>query len=71
MVICEAGQGEVHVEGDAHRFGPQTTVILRKNQLHRIFNTGSTPLEILGVFGAAPVNVFLPNNEKLELPWRT
>jgi hypothetical protein len=29
------------------------------------------PLEILGVFGATPVNVFLPNSERLELPWRT
>jgi len=28
-------------------------------------------LEILGIFGATPVSTFLPNNEKLEVPWRS
>jgi len=59
------------VDGEAHAFGPQTTLILRRNQLHQIFNTGSAPMEILGIFGATPVNTFLPNNEKLEVPWRS
>ena len=71
VVMCHSGQGEVHVGNEANCFGPGKTVILRKNQLHQIFNTGSMPLEILGVFGATPVNVFLPNSERLELPWRT
>ena len=71
VVICQSGQGEVHLDGDSYCFGPGNTVILRKDQLHQIFNVGSTPLEILGVFGATPVNVFLPSREKLELPWRT
>ena len=39
--------------------------------LHQILDVGSTALEIPGVFGASPLNVFLPNNEKLDLPWRT
>ena len=71
VVLCHAGQGEVHVGGESHMFAAGNTVVLRRNQLHQIINIGSTPLEILGVFGATPVNVFLPDSEKLELPWRT
>jgi quercetin dioxygenase-like cupin family protein len=71
VVLCQTGSGEVHVGGEVHRFGPASTLILRRNQLHRIVNTGSEPLEILGVFGASPVNVFLPTMEKLDLPWRS
>ena len=71
VVVCHSGEGNVHIEGESHPFGPGNTVILRKDQLHQIVNIGSTSLEILGVFGATPVNVFLPDREKLELPWRT
>jgi mannose-6-phosphate isomerase-like protein (cupin superfamily) len=71
VVMCHVGEGEVLIDGEAHRFGANHTLILRKNQLHQIINTGPRPLEILGVFGATPVNVFLANNEKLELPWRS
>jgi quercetin dioxygenase-like cupin family protein len=71
VVMCESGEGEVRIDGRAHRFGPRSTLILRRNQLHQIVNTGAGALEILGVFGATPVNVFLPDNQKLDLPWRS
>jgi mannose-6-phosphate isomerase-like protein (cupin superfamily) len=71
VVLCFAGHGEVHIGGEAHRFGAQQTVVLPEGVLHQIFNTGAQPLEILGVFGATPVGVFLPDREKLDVPWRT
>lgn len=71
VVLCHSGQGEVRIGSESHCFGPGNTVILPRNQLHQIFNVGATSLEILGVFGATPVNVFLPSREKLDLPWRT
>ena len=47
VVMCHDGQGEVHIDGKAHPFGRDQTLILRRNQVHQIFNTGSRPLEIL------------------------
>jgi len=69
VVICESGQGTVRIGDQNHAFGARSTLILRRDQLHQIINTGAAPLEILGVFGATPVNVFLADKQKLELPW--
>ena len=55
VVMCYAGRGEVHVGGKVHAFGHDQTVILPRDQVHQIFNTGASQLEILGVFGATPV----------------
>lgn len=71
VVLCQGGSGEVHVAGQAHRFGPESTVVLPKGVQHQIFNTGDTPMEILGIFGGSPVGTFLPDGTALELPWRT
>jgi quercetin dioxygenase-like cupin family protein len=71
VVMCHAGQGEVHVDGEVRAFGRDQTVILPRDQVHQIFNTGPAPLEILGVFGATPVKVFLPDATELAVPWRS
>jgi mannose-6-phosphate isomerase-like protein (cupin superfamily) len=61
----------VHVDGEVRAFGRDQTVILPRDQVHQIFNTGPAPLEILGVFGATPVKVFLPDATELAVPWRS
>lgn len=71
VVLCQSGWGELHVEGQVHHFGPTSTLVLPRGRAHQIFNTGSTPMEIVGLFGATPVGTFLPDGEALALPWRT
>jgi quercetin dioxygenase-like cupin family protein len=71
IVLCLGGQGEVHLDGAVHRFGADSTVVLPRGPVHQIFNTGSVPLEIVGVFGQAPVTTRLPDGSELALPWRT
>ena len=71
VVLCLAGHGEVHIEGKAHRFGPDTTLVLPKGLPHQIFNTGAVPLETLGLFGGTPVGTRLPDGNALDVPWRT
>ena len=71
VVMCHAGRGEVHVGGKVHAFGRDQTVILPRDQVHQIFNTGASQLEILGVFGATPVKVYLPDATELAVPWRS
>lgn len=71
VVLCQFGCGEVHIEGTPHRFGPGSTIVLPKGLPHQIFNTGTTPMETVGVFGGTPVGTFLPDGTALQLPWRT
>jgi mannose-6-phosphate isomerase-like protein (cupin superfamily) len=71
IVLCQAGRGEVHIDGQVHRFGPDCTIVLRRGPVHQIFNTGDEPMEILGVFGATPVGTLLPDGSALPLPWRS
>ena len=71
VVMCQAGHGELHIEGEVHRFAAHHTLVIAKAKPHQIFNTGPQPMEIVGVFGTTPVSVYLPDGEKLELPWRS
>jgi len=71
VVLCQSGQGELHIEGSAHRFGAHHTLVIPKDKPHQIFNTGALPMEIVGVFGSTPVNVYLPDAQLLDLPWRS
>lgn len=72
VVLCLAGQGEVHDgDGAVQRFGADCSIALPAGRLHQIFNTGAQPLEIIGVFGATPVATELPDGSALELPWRS
>ena len=71
VVLCQSGFGELHVEGEAYRFGAGSTLILPRGRDHQIFNTGVVPMEIIGVFGATPVGTFLADGQVLDLPWRT
>ena len=71
VVLCLAGQGEVHLGGRVHRFGAERTVVLPRGGVHQLFNTGTEPLEVLGIFAATPVATRLPDGQALALPWRT
>ncbi len=71
VVLCLAGEGEVHVDGTVHRFAAGRTVVLPKDRDHQLFNTGAGPLELIGVFAATPVPTVLSDGSPLELPWRS
>lgn len=69
VVLIQSGSGELHLEGQIHRFGADTTLVVPRNAPHQIINTGDEPMALIGVFAVSPVNVFLPDGEPLELPW--
>ena len=71
VVLCLAGQGEVQSEGRTLRFGPNSTIVLPKNQLHQLWNVGTEALELVGIFAATPVGTFLPDGSTLALPWES
>lgn len=71
IVMCTGGQGELHVDGTVHRFGPGDTLTLPREVLHQIVSVGAEPLETTAVFAATPVDVRLPDGSAIVLPWRT
>lgn len=71
VVLCLAGWGELLVDGEAQRFGADTTLVLPRGKTHQILNPGPGPLEIIGIFGSSPVGTELPDGAALDLPWRT
>ena len=71
VVIAESGQGELHIDGAVHRFGPDCTLIIPRNVPHQIISTGDVPLRILAAFAATPIQAFFPDGEPIALPWRS
>ena len=71
VVLCLAGNGELHVDGQVQRFEADRTLVLPRGGTHQILNTGALPLEILGAFGGTPVATFGADGARLELPWRS
>jgi mannose-6-phosphate isomerase-like protein (cupin superfamily) len=71
VVLCVGGRGEVHIDGQSHRFGPDGVIVLPKGVPHQIFNTSTEPLETIGILASSPVGTFLPDGSALPLPWRS
>ena len=71
VVLCLAGQGEVHGDGRVQRFGADSTLVLPRGRVHQLVSVGPMPLEIVGIFAATPVATRLPDGAPIELPWRT
>jgi quercetin dioxygenase-like cupin family protein len=71
VVLCLSGWGELHIDGQAQRFGADSTLVLPAGSEHQIFCVGPMALEIIGIFGATPVSTYTLDGQALDLPWRT
>ena len=71
VVMCLAGRGAAHIDGEVHPFGPRETVSLPRNKPHQLFNVGDAPLEVIAAFGDSPVRTHWPDGSELQVPWRT
>jgi mannose-6-phosphate isomerase-like protein (cupin superfamily) len=69
VVLVERGRGELRLGGSTQPFGPDNTLVIPRNADHQIVNTGDEPLQVIGIFATAPVEVFLPDGTSLALPW--
>ena len=71
VVLCTAGEGELHVAGRVERFTANMTVLIPPHVEHQIVSVGTVPLKTLAVFASTPVRVWLPDGQALALPWPT
>ena len=71
VVLCTAGEGELHVAGRIERFGANTTVVIPADVEHQIISVGGVPLQFVAVLGMTPVEVRFPDGTPIALPWPT
>lgn len=71
VVLIISGRGTLHIDGGTYGFGPDSTLVVPPDVPHMIENSGTEPLELLGIFGMAPVEVRLPDGTPIALPWQS
>lgn len=71
VVLCEAGRGEILIDGKSYAFSANQTIVIPPGVEHQIFNVGYGLLETLAVFSRAPVEVTHPDGASLPLPWQS
>lgn len=69
IVILE-GSGTLTINGEATRFGPNSTLIIPADAVHQIVNSGTTPMVIVAALSMAPVAVRHADNQAMPLPWQ-
>ena len=69
VIVILTGSGICEIEGRISSFGANTTVIVPANVIHRITNTGTEEMVLIGTLGMAPVVVETPEGARIPLPW--
>ncbi|MDA5195027.1 cupin domain-containing protein [Govanella unica] len=68
-VVVLAGSGTCIVEGTEYSFGPNSVLLFKPNEIHKIINSGSEQMHVVGSLTAAPVKVETDQGAPLPLPW--
>jgi mannose-6-phosphate isomerase-like protein (cupin superfamily) len=69
VVVVLAGAGVVELDGQERAFAAGESIVIPPGIPHRIVNTGTADVELLGVFGEAPARAYGPDGNLLALPW--
>ncbi len=71
VVVVLHGRGRLVVDGVAHAFGPDSTLVIPTGVDHQIFCDPDGPMETIAAFSATPVQTDLPDGTPIALPWAT
>jgi quercetin dioxygenase-like cupin family protein len=69
VIVVLRGSGVCQISGITHSFGPNSTLIVPPDVVHKIANTGGDEMWVVGALSMAPVVVQTPNGSPLPLPW--
>ena len=69
VLVILKGEGVCRSESKEHHFNEGDTVVIPKNVVHQICNTGETDLHLLATLAMAPVEVKTEIGEMMPLPW--
>lgn len=68
IVILE-GSGTLVMGDDETPFGPATTLVIPRDAVHQVKNTGPHAIRLVAALATAPVRVHTAENERIPLPW--
>lgn len=71
VIIVLRGSGQVTIEGEELKFGPDSTIIVPPDAVHQLINSGAEEMFLIGVLGTTPVRVTTADGETIPLPWQT
>lgn len=69
VILVLRGRGELTIEGETVKFNPDTTLIIPRNAVHQLVNTGHEELFLVAALNMNPVKVCTPDGEPIPLPW--
>jgi len=69
VVVVTRGTGTCRIGNKDVRFGPDSTLIVPADTVHKIRNTGAEPVHLIAAFNATPANVLTPDGQPIDLPW--
>lgn len=70
VIVILRGSGQVAIEGEEVKFGPNSTIIVPPDAVHQLVNSGAEEMFLIGVLGVTPVRVTTAEGEKIPLPWQ-
>ena len=70
VIVVLRGSGQVTMEDEETKFGPNSTIIVPPDAVHQLVNSGAEEMFLIGVLGVTPVNVTTAEGETIPLPWQ-
>jgi mannose-6-phosphate isomerase-like protein (cupin superfamily) len=71
VIVILRGSGQVTIEGEETKFGPDSTIIVPPDAVHQLINSGAEEMFLIGVLGTTPVRVTTAEGDTIPLPWQT
>jgi quercetin dioxygenase-like cupin family protein len=69
VILVLSGSGTCTVAGETITFGPDSTLVLEPDVVHRIVNTSGEEMRLVAALGMAPVRVRTVDGAPLPVPW--
>ncbi len=69
VLVILKGEGVCRCDGKDHHFKADDTVVVPRNVVHQICNTGDEDLYLVATLAMAPVEVHTQDDDPMALPW--
>lgn len=70
VIVILSGNGTCAIGTETVAFAADSTLIIPRDTVHRLINTGAEPIRLIGILSAAPVAVRTAEGATMPLPWQ-
>jgi len=69
VIVVLEGSGECTIEGETRPFRENSTLIIPRDVVHQLVNSGARNVVLIAALGMAPVRVRDEGGDRMHLPW--